>query len=377
VTAVLAFALALATGTAGAEVVAINGISLPSLARALQRQPVQLRGQPNPSLTSAQVNALRTLIKQRDPGRLWIAVVTPMSERDVGTLSNAVGNDIPHDGILLGVASYNFYVASTWGNDLETVLNDAVANPNLPMYELLRRSVIGFAKADAKAGHPTPYADQLASQKAAGTATGATATSPAATRATASPTTPTTTPAITTPPAAAAGHGSSGISAGVIALIAAGGLLILLGVFGGTGVLRRSAKDAHRRKEQDAEDRAQVRTDFGKLGEQISDLDIDSSMPNASAEGKSEYAKAIDCYQDADKRLKQSGDDYQWDKAVQAIKDGLQHVTNADRLFSSGGKARDTLSSQVIDRLTKLAALHDSGALSDDEFADQKHKLLS
>lgn len=350
----------------------MDGISLPPLAAALQHEPVQLRGDPNPSLTTGQVDALRALIQQRDPGRLWIALVTPMSEHDVGILSNAVGNDIPHDGILLGVAGYNFYVASTWGNDLETVLNGAVANPNLSMYELLRRSVIAFAKADDKAGHPTPYASQSATGTGTGTGIGSTSTDATATA------TPTTTPAATaTTPATAAAQHSGGIAAGVIALIAAGGILILVGVFGGTGVLRRSSKDAHRRKEQDAENRAKVRADFAKLGEQISDLDIDSSMPNASPEGKAEYAQAIDCYQDADKRLKQSGDDFQWDKAVQAVKDGLQHVGNADRLFTSAGKAHDMLSPGVIDQLTKLGSLHESGALTDAEFAAEKQKLLS
>jgi hypothetical protein len=64
-------------------------------------------------------------------------------------------------------------------------------------------------------------------------------------------------------------------------------------------------------------------------------------MPNASARGKDEYAAAIECYQDAERRLKTPDDDYQFERAVEAIKRGLAHVRAADQLFNPPSPARD------------------------------------
>jgi hypothetical protein len=367
--------LALCTASAGAEVVVINGISLPPLARALVREPVQLRGTPQPTLTHAQVLSLRALIEARDRGRLWIAVVTPMSLHSVGELADAVGNDIPHDGVLLAVAGYNFFVASSWGN-LDPALNSAVEDPNLSFYELLRRSIVAFAAADVRAHHPTPYADQLASQHtpkahsttttgtSTGTSTGTTATAPAG-------------KFLTSTVPAAETSGSGGGGGGSVVLPVLGGivpLIVLVGI--GRGLLG-TRRASHRRREEHADATAKLHSDFIKLGDRIRDLDIDSSMPNASPEGKAEYTKGLDCYQGAERRMKNLGDAYEFEKTGKVVASGLKHMANAERLFSESGKARDVLPAEVIDQLTKLAALHRSGALTDAEFAAQKQKLLS
>jgi hypothetical protein len=51
-------------------------------------------------------------------------------------------------------------------------------------------------------------------------------------------------------------------------------------------------------------------------------------------DGKDEYAKALDCYQQADRRLEQSGDEYQFERATAAVREGLEHVTAAERLLN-------------------------------------------
>jgi hypothetical protein len=105
--------------------------------------------------------------------------------------------------------------------------------------------------------------------------------------------------------------------------------------------LRRGRRAAHRRDEERHDLKDQTQSDFGKLGDAIGALDIDSSMPNASPRGKDEYAAAIECYQDAERRLKTPDDDYQFERAVQAITTGLTHVHAADQLFNPSSPARD------------------------------------
>jgi hypothetical protein len=88
-----------------------------------------------------------------------------------------------------------------------------------------------------------------------------------------------------------------------------------------------------------ADAHARANTNLTKLAEQIEALDIDSSMPTASSKGKSEYAKALDEYEEAQKRLLRPRDAYQFEQAVQAISRGLEHVGTAERLFNSGRNA--------------------------------------
>jgi hypothetical protein len=59
-------------------------------------------------------------------------------------------------------------------------------------------------------------------------------------------------------------------------------------------------------------------------------------MPDASPEGKQEYAQALECYEQAERRMRQAGDEYQFERALEAIRNGLAHVGNADRLFNPG-----------------------------------------
>jgi Short C-terminal domain len=75
--------------------------------------------------------------------------------------------------------------------------------------------------------------------------------------------------------------------------------------------------------------------------------------------------------------MKQDRDPAEFNKAVEVIAAGLKHIDEAERLFNNHGRARDLLPAEVINRLSKLAALHKSGALTDEEFTAEKQKLLS
>jgi len=170
-------------------------------------------------------------------------------------------------------------------------------------------------------------------------------------------------------------------------------VLIILFASGGLAALRRargSMRAEHWRKEQSADERAQAQSDFVKLGDDIGSLDIDSSMPNANPQAKDEYAKALDCYQDAEQRLGRADDAYQFAKAQEALSRGAQHIRAAQQLFTTAATSAAATtatatattatsaadSAGVVDRIAKLAALHQQGALTDAEFAAEKHKLL-
>ena len=70
-------------------------------------------------------------------------------------------------------------------------------------------------------------------------------------------------------------------------------------------------------------------------------------------------------------------DDAELEQAMQDLNIDAQKVTSADT--EEGGQAQVTApaaSSGYLDELTKLAALHESGVLTDAEFAAKKKQIL-
>ena len=133
-----------------------------------------------------------------------------------------------------------------------------------------------------------------------------------------------------------------------------------------------TARSSHVHREENADAHAQAQKDFVKLGEEITALDIDSSMANASPGGKDEYRHALGCYEAAEQRLKHADDEYQFQKAVYAIKAGRRHVHAANQLFNPPAQPN-----RREQELARLVELHRTGALSDDEFAKQESKLIN
>ncbi|MHB8696369.1 MAG: hypothetical protein ACYDHH_34610, partial [Solirubrobacteraceae bacterium] len=222
----------LAAAPSCADVAAFDGIGVAPLAKALERQPVQQRGQPNPALSAADIASLRALIRRLDPGRIWIAVVTPVSEHLVNQVANSLGNLIPHDGTVIVIGGYNSYVVDTWtpGNSATTIMSAAVSNQNESLATQLGRAVTGFAALDARLHHPTPLADQTAQQKAAAnTQTSTTSSTGTSTQPTATGTTPASTAPASAPPAKHKKQGGSS-SLGLILVLAALIVLALIGV---------------------------------------------------------------------------------------------------------------------------------------------------
>jgi hypothetical protein len=268
------------------------------------------------SLSARSVRSLRARIRRVDPGRIWIAVAPSMSQGPTSRLSNALSGYLNADGggTVVVVAGGSVWGSTSWedGAGATSRLQAAFQNSREPLAGQLREVIDSFASGDAAAGHP-----QL------GSASGTGSQSPTQTQTQASPST--------------TGGGASSSSSSPVGLII--GLVVLaialgLGLLRGGTRMRRTLRASHRHKEEQADLREQVQADFTKLGEAIEALDIDSSMPNASTHGKDEYAKALDCYQQADRRLEQSGDEYQFERATAAVREGLEHVTAAERLLN-------------------------------------------
>jgi hypothetical protein len=320
-----------------------------ALASSLQSDPVQSIAVPRSSpsaLSRSQIDSLRDEIASLDSGRIWIVVVSPRSDSALGNLADPVFSDLPA-GTLLAVAqdaadpnTMNWRVGTSWesGDAAQTQLNDVIQSYRKgqgSLFDELRLEIQSFARGDAAAGHASP----------------ASAGDPA------------------TPPAAG---GSSSGSSFPVALVITGAMVLLLCALVGGQYLRQAARSSHRHHEESADAHEQAQKDFIKLGEEITALDIASSLANANPAGKDEYRHAIGCYEAAERRLKQADDAYQFQKALWAIKAGLRHVGAADQLFNPAADP-----GKEVDDLARLAELHRRGALTDAEFAVQKAKLIN
>lgn len=306
-----------AASTATAELVRVGDINVRQLGRAIKSNPVQRAGHPDPTLSGGHANALRARIANRDPGRIRIAIVSPLTQQASGDLSTALSNAVNADGVVIVVAGSNYHVTTTWGtgDQAQSILAAAVSQPGDSLYVQMRRAVDGFAKADAAAGHPSSSSDESETSTAQPAPAGAGSIGGIGPRSSTS--------------------SNGGLIVGLAALA-----IVLFFVLGfGARRMRSSLRASHRRKQIAADAREQAQSDFSTLGEDIEALDIDSSMPNASASGKEQYSKAIDCYQDAERRLGKGNDDYQFEKALDALKRGHAHVHAAGQLFNGADES--------------------------------------
>ncbi|MFL5824550.1 MAG: hypothetical protein ACJ764_14035 [Solirubrobacteraceae bacterium] len=304
-------ALLVLSASAGPAATSAEAADTQQLVSALQSQTVQSIGVPRSlftALSRSQIKSLRAEIGRLDPGRIWILVVSPRSQAALGDLADPVFGDSPA-GTLIAVAgdpqdpnTTHFWVGSSWEptNAAETQLNNVINSYHKgqgSLFDDLRLAIQSFARGDAAAGHP-----------------------PLSSGSNSSP------PGATTP----GGTGDIGL---IVTVIIAVAVLLPFAVTGGR-MLRRSLRASHWRREEAADAHEQAQADLSKLADQIEALDIDSQLPSASPAGKDEYAKALDCYEEAKRRMEKSDDEYQFEHALNAIKLGLEHVGAANRLFN-------------------------------------------
>jgi hypothetical protein len=388
-------------------------IYVDKLAAALKRSPVQTLGSSPNSLSAGNASRLATLVARRDAGRIYIAVVPSLSQSQAGRLAQDLANLLNRNGVFIVVGGYNYHVTTTWGTGTRasSLLGSATGHQGDSLRVQLRKTIDAFAAADARAGHPGAAAAKPSKPKGGGVKP------PSAPSTTSTPVTTQPAPVsiVQTPHKI-----SGGSNIGLIVLLAAGGLLLAAAIVWALVFMRTSMRSSHRRREESADVHATLDSDFTKLGDQIGALDIDSSMPGASQEGKDEYAKAIDCFQDAERRMKTPKDEYQFERAQEQVRKGLGHVAAAGELFNpTADKTAETAGlgtgtgtakpapagatteapgmptgpppvvppapaapvvtssgDDVVSELAKLADLHEHGVLTDAEFAEEKRKLI-
>lgn len=310
ITAVLAVSISASSTVAHAA-----SLDPQALAASPQSDPVQSIDVPPSSfsaLSHGQISSLKAEIARLDPGRIWILVVSPRTQSDLDNVADPVYGDLPA-GTLIGVAedaqdpnTTHFWVGSTWQssdaaqNQLNNVINGYHKGQG-SLYDDLRLNIQSFVSADAAAGHPS-----LNSSGNSGQSGGNSGQS----------------------------GGTSSGSGGLIAVVIVVAVLLVVAALVGGRYLRRSMRASHWQREEKADAHAKAQADLGTLGDEIGALDIDSSMMAANPAGKDEYAKALDCYEEAERRMKQAGDEYQLEHAVDAIGRGLEHIRNANRLFN-------------------------------------------
>jgi hypothetical protein len=313
---VLGGLLAAAMLLPASSLAASQSIDVSSLAQALERTPVQIVGSPSLSISDGAARTLSTRIRKVDPGRIWIAVVPSMSQGPTSRLSNALSGYLNADGggTVVVVAGGSVWGSTSWedGGAATARLAAAFKNPREPLARQLGTVIDSFASGDAAAGHP----------KIGG--------SPG----TASQSSTTSQPSEPASGGGGSSSSSSSSSSGLIVGLVALALVVLFVLARSGPRMRRARRASHRRKQEQADAHEQAQADFVKLGEAIEALDIDSSMPNASARGKDEYAKALDCHDQAERRLKKADDEYQFERALAALKEGLEHVQAAGQLLN-------------------------------------------
>jgi hypothetical protein len=153
---VLVVTMLVSVASAAADVARVEGMKVQSLADELGTDPVQVDGHPNPPLSARQRRALSARIAKVDPGRIWIAVVTPVSVQATGELAQSLLASIKADGVVIVVSGSNYHVSATWGtaDEARERLRDAVGRPNDSLEVQMRRAIDSFAAGDATAGHP-------------------------------------------------------------------------------------------------------------------------------------------------------------------------------------------------------------------------------
>ena len=303
---------------------ASRSIDVSSLAQALERTPVQVVGSPSLSISDGEARALSARIRRVDRGRIWTAVVPSMSQGPTSRLSNALSGYLNADGggTVVVVAGGSVWGSTSWedGGAATARLAAAFKDPHEPLARQLRTVIDSFASGDAAADHPQINGPPGTASQAS------TATQPSG-------------PASASNGNASGSSSSGSSSGGLIVGLVALALVVLFVLLRSGPRLRRARRASHRRKEEQADAHEQAQADFIKLGEAIEALDIDSSMPNASARGKDEYAKALECHDQAERRLKKADDEYQFEHAVAALREGLEHVHAAGQLLDQPADA--------------------------------------
>jgi hypothetical protein len=224
-------------------------------ATALQSDSVYVHPDANPSLTQAEVAALRARITERDAGPMYIAVLPERAASEaggsVGQALTQLGSGVGRPGTYVLVAGRTFRAGSTRGIAPEG------ATPKAADAALKAKRGEGL---DAIL---LDFVDRMGEVRAGND------------------------------PGDSGGNGGGGGGEGTLIVLGA------LALGGGGLVLARRRRRQREEAAELEEVRDTVRADVVQLGEEIRALDLDIQMPTASQEAKADYEQALGAYERA------------------------------------------------------------------------------
>ncbi len=285
------------------------------VAAALERDPVYVEAGSEPTLNAAEQGRLRIQIARQDLGRVKVAVVTQASADRAGglaALANGIDRDLEAKGNLIVVGGPGIHLITSYAPvepATDALRKGVQENNDSSLADRLSAGIAGIAKVD-----PGASGDLGA---------GRTRSAP-----------PTALPDLNETTDSVAD------TVKLVLLIIAAAVALPFVIGAGWIVLRIRRR---RRDEAEvlAEERDAFRKDVVALGEQIRELDLDVSMPDADPEGRAEYERALAVYDEANAALTMRRSPASLQRARAAIQEGNQRMANAKRLLEAQLAARD------------------------------------
>ena len=268
-------ALALAPASAAAQAVATRVID--RAATALRSDPIYVDPEAEARLDEGTAARIRQRIEERGAGPMYIAVLADEVRDEAGGDASAVGAEIARrvgaDGTYAVVVGRSFRAGS------RGVLEGGEA-------PRLARAALDAHGDDGIGSILLDFVDRVGEARAGGGSEGS-------------------------------GEGGGGPGGGLLLALLAGGAAI----FG----LRSFMRGRRRRRQLDAdteEVRETAREDLVALGDDIRALDLDVEMPDADAQGKRDYERALGCYETASSRLDQARRPQDLEAVTSALEEG-------------------------------------------------------
>jgi hypothetical protein len=303
---VLLIAAALGLTAPGAAVAATPE----QVARALQRDPVYVEPGAKPTISKLEAGRIRIRIVQRDIGRIKVAVVKQATAAASGSsagFANAVDHTLHVRGTLVVSAGTSIHMVTSYSDvdravtALRQAVNDKEGDGLGPQ---LLEGVTRLAAAD--------------------------------------------------PGASADGGGEGGgivdpdvgkqtdkvLGAVKLAVLLVAGAIALPFLLGALWIGLRMRR--RRRDERDslAQDRNDARDQLVALGDRITELDLDESMPDADPQGRAAYERAVEAYQRADEAMGGPPTRTRLSRAAAALAQGRASMEEAGRLLERGAGSR-------------------------------------
>ena len=294
---------------------AAQGATPGGIAAALEKDPVYVEDGSQPTLNAAEQGRLRVQIARQDIGRVKVAVVPKSTADQVGgiaALAQGIDRDLDAKGNLIVVAGPGIHLITSYAPvepATDALRKGVQENNDSSLADRLSAGIEGIAKVD-----PGASGDLGA---------GRTESAPS----TSFPDLNETTDSI-----------ADTVKLVLLIIAAAVALPFVIGALWIVLRIRRRRRDE---AEVLAEERDAFRKEVVALGEQIRELDLDVSMPDADPAGRAAYERALAVYDEANAALTMRRSPGAMQRARAAIQHGNQEMAQAKRLLEAQLAARD------------------------------------